>query len=173
MSDEHGVDRREPDLAGASPWGEPSDVAQHPFDLRSAEIGIQHQSRAPANEVTRSFARELGTALGRSAILPDDPRTQGQLGRSIESEDRLALIRDAQRDLPARLGMREDLGQYGVDRIQDVSLLVLDPARAWEGLRELPGCAGQGPQIRIEEQPGHSGRAGIQADQASRHSRRD
>ena len=49
-----------------------STVAEQPLELRAAEVGVEYEPRAPADEIEVACRGESVAALCRATVLPDD-----------------------------------------------------------------------------------------------------
>ena len=109
---------------------------------------------------------ELGAERGRAAVLPDDGPVQRPARRTVEGDERLALVGDAdgRHGVARRSQACADLGQRGPHGIPDLGRVVLDPPGTGEVLGQLPvGDVGH-PVPPVDGQGAHARRARIDGD---------
>jgi len=121
----------------------PSTFAQQPFDLRTREVGLEHEPGPLANQRLVAGVAQLVAAGRGAAVLPDDRACQRLAAGRVPDDNRLTLIGDpdgvelslphsrvVQRLSGHRLGDRPALGR-----------VMLEPARPG-------GYAGQTRDLR-------------------------
>ena len=141
-------------------------VAEQPGGLGGAEVRIEHQARRGAHEGQVPRLDELGAERRGAAVLPDDGVVERPPAGAVEGHQRLSLVGDADgRHGLAGLGEAcPHLGQRGPHGVPDLGRVVLDPARPWEVLGQLPvGDVGD-PGPLVDDQGTHAGRARIDGD---------
>ena len=136
---EPGVDRPEAHAARAARSRRPVDVLEQPLDLRGGEVGVDHEPGALAHERLEALRAQLVAARGGAAVLPDDRVVQRRPAALVPRDDRLALVRDADRRERARrdAGGHQRLVGDDARHVPDLRGIVLDPAGLREVLREL------------------------------------
>jgi hypothetical protein len=134
--------------------------------LGGAEVGIEDEARGGAHQREVAGLGQLGAQRRGATVLPDDGTVERSPRRSVEGDEGLALIGDAQRgDRVAPLGQAgAQLGQGGQDRVPDFTGVVLDPAGAREVLGQLPVRQVNHPGLRVDGERTDPGRAGIDGD---------
>ena len=115
------------------------DVVQNPLDLRSAEVGVDNETRLAAYHLRYALALEFVAIVRRTAILPYDGIVYRLLGIRIPHDRRLALVRDADTGNVESVYVQRGDGLGYNRRLRRPYLVrvVLDPARARKYLSEL------------------------------------
>ena len=133
------IDRTEQQLSLGGTLARPGDVVQNPLDLRSAEVGVDNETRLAAYHLRYALALEFVAIVRRTAILPYDGIVDRLLGIRIPHDRRLALVRDADTgNVESVYVQRGDgLGYNRCLRRPYLVRVVLDPARARKYLSEL------------------------------------
>src|SRR5207248_2396728 len=72
-------------------------VLAQPLDLRAAEVRVEHESRALAEDRLLAIFLQLRAAVRRAAVLPDDRRSERLPAVAVPGDDGLALVGDADR----------------------------------------------------------------------------
>src|SRR5262245_26166317 len=70
---------------------------EEPRDLRTGEVGVQHETGPGAHHGLESFGLEALADRRRAPALPDDGAVDGQAGPAVPEERRLALVGDPDR----------------------------------------------------------------------------
>ena len=165
LPDEPGVDRAEGELL-LRQLGAPQD----PLELRRREVRVGDEPRARAHQV----GGQLGTALGRPAVLPDDGRVDRTSGSPLPHDGRLALVRDPEGQHVGRPDSRlgERLPRGLLDARPDLVRIVLHQARSREVLRDLPVAAPDRAQLVVDHQARRPGRALVDREDHARRTER-
>ena len=173
VPDEPRVDRPEDGATVPRPLGEAVDLAQEPLDLRRREVRVQHEARVGADERLVSGGAQLGAAVGRAPVLPDDRAVQRLAGGRIPHAHRLALVRDPDRaEAPVGdPGVRERLQGDRAGRLPDLAGVVLDQAGAREMLLQLAVGAPDELRLVVEDQAGAARRALVDRENPRCHRR--
>ncbi len=134
-----------PDQPGVDcPGGEPArrgflpragNVVEQPPELGSREVRIENETGLPPDDALAAGGAHPIHRGGRSPVLPDDRAMHGPAGFPVPENDRLALVRDADRGERVRpqTGALQGLPRRAEGRLPDLLGVVLDPA----GLREV------------------------------------
>ena len=160
------VDGAERELAGLGPRARARDVVENPRDLAPREVGVDHETRALADERVVAVGPEAVAEVRRAPVLPDDGVVDRLAGLAIPDDGRLALVGDADGRDVARPQVRaaEDLDGHGDLRRPDLLRIVLDPAGLRKDLLELAlRDAGDGAVV-IEEDGARAGGALIEGE---------
>ena len=155
------IDRAEHRPAVPGAFAEPVDVRQQPLDLGGAEVRIEHQAGALADERLVALLAQLGAPGGGAPVLPDDRAVQRLAGLGIPDEHRLPLAgeTDGLQIARAQAGIVDRLAGDRVGHLPDLLRVVLDPARAGEVLGELAVAAPDRLAVGVEDEAGRAGRA--------------
>ena len=115
-------------------------MLQHPFELCTAEICVNNQTRFFTDHLRSAVALQLFAKLRRAATLPNDRRADRLARLAFPKDGRLALIRDADgRDVCSiHAAFADDLLQHGKLRVPNLVGVVLDPAVLRIILRKFP-----------------------------------
>ena len=81
--DEPGVDSPETKFPGCGTLACFGHVVQNPFDFRCAEIGIDDEARALADEVCLAFRLQAVAVFRSAPVLPDDGVVDGLFGINV------------------------------------------------------------------------------------------
>ena len=134
---------------------------EQPFELRRREVRVGYEARALAQQVDR----ELGAALRRAPVLPDDGGGHGLAGAPVPHDRGLTLVRD--RD---RVGLvDESLASRVENAAPDLLGIVLDPACPRKVLRQLDVAAAADLQLLVDEQARRPRRALVDREDQRRH----
>src|SRR5579885_3182479 len=103
--EEEAVDRAERKLAAQSLRPCACNIVQYPGELGCREIGVDQQTRAGPDKLSRACLSQALAKGRRAAVLPDDGIVNRFACCTVPNERGLALIRDANRgNLAACLG---------------------------------------------------------------------
>ncbi len=146
-------------------------MAKYPGRLGGAEVGVEHQAGHGAHPLEMTVIGERRTVRCGAAVLPDDGAVQRSTGRSVEGDDGLTLVGDA--DGGDRVtGLAQagaHLAQRLGDGVPDLVGIVLDPSGPREILGQLAvGDVGHSRPFVDGDGP-HAGRAGVNCDDCVGH----
>ena len=129
--DEPGVDSPETKFPGCGTLACFGHVVQNPFDFCCAEIGIDDEARALADEVCLAFRLQAVAVFRSAPVLPDDGVVDGLFGINVPHDGCLTLVGDADAcdvesvDVDFRDGFGDDRSLGGPDLVR----IVFHPAR--------------------------------------------
>src|SRR5262249_2106761 len=144
----------EPRVDGAEREAAWTVLPQQPLELRRREVRIRHEAGALAQEL----GRQLSAALRRAPVLPDDRVRDRAAGRALPENGRLALVRDRYAFRRAARGAERLLGRRK-HALPDLLGVVLDPAGAWEVLRQLGVATPTDGELVVDDEARRAGRA--------------
>src|SRR5205085_7234435 len=81
-------------------------VVEQPLDLRARKVRVEHKPRLLADRVFKAARLQLVAGGGSPPVLPHDRAGDRSARRALPSDDRLALVRDADGAQIARLDAR-------------------------------------------------------------------
>ena len=140
-------------------------VGEHPFELGTAEVRVEHESSALTYEWKCAIGLKLVAALGGAAVLPHDCSVQGGARRAAPCNGGLALIGDTNSHRQ-RVETAQDVVDGFFGGLPNLERVVLDPARLREVLGEL-AIRRHGRTAVGEHCSGtHAGCAGIKRENA-------
>ena len=147
------VHRAEAQPSLLSPLAGAGHMVEHPFYLRSAEVGVDNQPRLLANGLREPVGLQPVAILGRAAVLPHDGIIDGFARLGIPQDGGLALIGDADGSdvLPADAHARHHLADDGSLGRPYLLRVVLHPARLGKMLCELLLRHGQALALAVED----------------------
>ena len=154
LEEQPGVDRAD---RGAR---RPVHVAPQPLDLGRREVGVEDEPGALAHQRLVPGGAQLGAALRRAPVLPDERPVQRLARRPVPGENGLALVGDADAVQVGALdaGIGDRLHRDPPRHLPDLGRVVLDPARPREVLLELRVGPPDDPALCVEDQAGRAGR---------------
>ncbi len=125
-----------------------------------AEKYVRIGSPVRALHLRLEAAGDERAALGVGArVLPDDRGRDRDPGARVPEDDRLALVRHAEREHGLAGPGGDRFGDDAVDVVANLESVVLDPAGMGEGLRVLAVCGGDHAPGQIEQEAARSGRS--------------
>ena len=136
---------------------------EEPLDFGGGEVGIEHEAGARAYQRAFLLFLELRAARRGAPVLPHYRPMHGAAGRALPRAHRLALVRDPDRRRGhTGLANRFARGVHG--DAQDLLGIVLDFARRWEVLRELPVAAAEHAAVGAQDARGGTGGALVECE---------
>ncbi len=133
-------------------------LGEQPLQLRPGEVWIEDQAGGGADERDVPGVAQLVAARGRAAVLPHDRPVHGPtpvVRSQTTTVSRWLVMPIAATVSPSSAMRGRDLAERLEGGRPDVVGVVLDPARSWEVLRELPvGPAANGRPARRPRAPG-------------------
>ena len=131
----------------------PSWVSKQPFQLRAAEVGVDHEAGDVGDLALHAVVLDAFAALGGAPVLPDDGGVHRVAGLGIPQHGGLALIGDAERvDVRRRDAAAGDrLAASGEGGVPQRLRVLLHPAVVREALIERPLRTRHCPPVGVED----------------------
>jgi hypothetical protein len=132
-------------------------VGEEPANLRGRKVRADGKSRARLH-LRLAAAGDQRVAVGVGArVLPDDRGGDRDPGARVPEDDRLALVRHAEREHGSTGPGGDRFGDDAVDIVPNLESVVLDPAGMGKDLRVLAVGGGDHAPGKIEQEAARSG----------------
>ncbi len=141
-------------------------VVEQPAHLRGAEVGVEQETGAGADEREVSRIGDRPAVRRGPAVLPDDGAVQRAARAPVPGDDGLPLVGDPEGLCHAAVFLEtsRDLGKGGTDRRPDLVGVVLDPPGTGEVLGELAVGDVDDPCVGVDDEGTNPGGARVDGD---------
>src|SRR5439155_6159317 len=160
------VDRAERELAALGSRACARHLVKQPGDLGAAEIGVDYQAGALANEALRTDIPQFLAKRGGAAVLPHDGVVDRLAVLPVPHDGGLALNRDADRHevFGRDIAFSQRLARYVALRGDDLARVVLDPAGLWKDLAEPALADCDRAAVLVEDDGARAGGALVECE---------